>query len=101
MDLMADTADMIHPDWTWDGTTYPKTKRSHGPNQAALDDHAEVLVNLFKLAPNGYPDAYKLRDLLMQLHLVYNIFPKDDRSAESKLVLSTRALMAADRWRIR
>merc|ERR1712023_402301 len=50
-----------HPTWSWDGRSYPKTKRSHWPNMPSLNEHSAVLKLLFHLAPNGYPDPYKLR----------------------------------------
>ena len=72
MKLMAATARTSHhPEWDWEGKSYPKTKRSHGPNHAALDDHGEVLFKLIWLAPNGYPDPFRLRDLLIQLHILF------------------------------
>ena len=62
-----------HPSWSWDGRCYPKTKRSHGPNMQSLNEHGAVLLMLFHLAPNGSPDPYKLRDLLMRLQDIYGI----------------------------
>ena len=100
VDILADTAcTSNHPLWDWDGKTYPKCKRTHGPNQQALDEHSVVLTGLFRLAPNGYPDAYKLRDLLLKLHGLFDIFPKDN-SAEALMAIGTRAIVAADRWRV-
>ena len=79
-DALADTASMAddHPGWDWEGKAYPKTERSHGPNMQSLDDHSEFLKVLIRLAPNGYADAYKLRDLLLQLHNLFQIFPMDE-----------------------
>ena len=57
-----------HPGWEWSGKSYPKMKRSNGPNMDSLNRHSPVLKILIWLAPNGYPDPYKLRDLLVQLH---------------------------------
>ena len=57
-----------HPGWDWDGKMYPKTKRSQGPDMEKLNDHSDVLLLLMQIAPNAYPDAYRLRDLLMTLH---------------------------------
>ena len=100
MDALADTADKkTHPECDWDGRSYPKTKRSHGPSQASLNDHAEVLLKLFRLAPNGYLDVYNLRDLWLELHTVFGIF-EQDLSTESRLPPSHRAMLAADRWRV-
>ena len=85
--------------WDWDGKSYPKRRRSQGPNQESLTSHAEILYYLLKLAPNGYPCPFKLRDLLIQLHNRWNIFPKD-RSEEGNMALSNRAMLASDRWRV-
>ena len=60
------------------------------PSMAALNDHSPVLFVLIRLAPNGYPDAYRLRDLLMRMATVSSIFP-EDRSYEATLSLKTRA----------
>ena len=87
------------PNWEWEGKSYPKTKRSHGPNQGSLNEHSELLEILFKLAPNGYPDAYRLRDVLVKLHMLFHIFADDD-SQESQLSIGNRAMLAADRIRI-
>ena len=84
--------------WAWDGTSYPKTKRSQGPNVDSLVVHSEPLKILLQLAPNGYPDPYRLRDLLMKMHFKFNIFEKC--KGEAHLNLSNRAIIAADRWRI-
>ena len=95
-DLAANT---FHPWWTWDGKSYPKTKRSHGPNMDSLNRHAPVLIKLIALAPNGYPDPYKLRDVLLNLHNLFKVF--DPRSEGEKLLsLSSVAILAADRWRV-
>ena len=56
VDAMADLACRTDHGWGWDGKSYPKTKRSHGPNQDSLETHAEPLKLLLGLAPNGYPD---------------------------------------------
>ena len=85
--------------WDWDGKGYPKRRRSQGPNQESLTSHAEILYHLLKLAPNGYPCPYRLRDLLIQLHNRWNIFP-NDRSEEASMSLSNRAMLACDRWRL-
>ena len=66
--VLAEIAETTHPEWDWDGKTYPKTKRSHGPNMLELNKHWEVLLLLIRIAPNGYPDAYKLKAVFMQLH---------------------------------
>jgi hypothetical protein len=88
-----------HPSWSWDGRCYPKTKRSHGPNMQSLNEHGAVLLMLFHLAPNGYPDPYRLRDLLMRLQDIYGILnPRHE--ADKYLSLSSVAILAADRWRI-
>ena len=65
-----------HPHWSWDGKTYPKTKRSNGPNRDSLEHHSPVLLELFYLARNGYPDGYILRDVLLILHDLYGILQK-------------------------
>ena len=97
MNLLWDIAGNDNPSgtWNWDGKAYPKT-RTQGPNQEGLANHAEVLSRLLTLAPNGYPCPYRLRDLLCKLHTVFKIFEHDD----SALNLSSRAMLAADRWRI-
>ena len=92
-------SNMHHPSWTWDGRCYPKTKRSHGPNMPSLNEHSAVIKLLLLLAPNGYPDPYKLRDLLTQLHDIYGIFnPRTE--ADKYLSLPGVAILAADRWRV-
>ena len=48
-----------------------------------LDDHSPVILGLFRMAPNDDPDLPRLRDLLMQLHDVFGIFP-DDETNEAK-----------------
>ena len=53
--------------WDWDGRLYPKMKRSQGPHQASLAEHSPVLEILLRLAPNGYPDSYRLHDILLHL----------------------------------
>ena len=83
VDLFTDLASNTHhPMWTWDGRSYPKTKRSHGPNLDSLSGHWPVLKELIALAPNGYPDTYKLRDLFTRLHSIFKIF--DPRSEEDE-----------------
>ena len=65
-DLASNT---YHPDWDWDGQSYPKTKRSHGPHIASLNDHCKGPQKpIIRLAPRCYPDPYKLKDLLLMLH---------------------------------
>ena len=66
---------------------------------AALNDHSPVRFVLIRPAPTGYPDAYRLRGLLMQMATVFSIFAHD-KSYEATLSLSNRAVMAADRWRV-
>ena len=101
MDALADIA--CQPPqgrpWNWDGSAYPLQKRTDAPDIGALNDHSPVIFVLIRLAPNGYPDAYRLRDLLMRMATVFSIFP-EDRSYEATLSLKTRAVMAADRWRV-
>ena len=84
--------------WQWDGKSYPKTKRSHGPNVDSLAQHSEPLKVLMRLAPNGYPDPYRLRDLLVQLQYTIKIF--DGCQGEEHLAISNRAALASDRWGI-
>lgn len=101
--MFADTASKKPSnEWNWDGTSYPKTKRSHGPCVESLNKHAEVLSILVHFAPNGYPDPYVLRDLLAKLHSIFDIFtnPFYESHSEEKHSLSTRAMLASDRWRI-
>ena len=53
VDAMSDlAANTFHPGWEWDGKSYPKTKRSHGPNMEALNNHTP-LKQLAALAPSG------------------------------------------------
>jgi len=88
-----------HPGWEWSGRSYPKMKRSNGPNMDSLNRHSPVLKILIWLAPNGYPDPYKLRDVLVQLHGLFKILdPRHE--GEEALSLSSVAILAADRWRI-
>ena len=61
-----------HPEWAWDGRTYPKTNRRNGPNRESLEIHGHVLKILFQLAPNGYPCQYRLRDVLLNLHHIFS-----------------------------
>ena len=53
--------------WNWDGSTYPWRciRDMSWINTENLNDHSPVLFVLIRLAPNGYPDAYRLRDLPM------------------------------------
>ena len=90
----------LNRNWDWDGKQYPKTKRSHGPHQEGLDTHAEVLLQLIKLAPNGYPDPYRLRDTFIQLHNIWHIFEYHEHSVEAGMSVMNRAMLASDRWRI-
>ena len=100
VDLLHDLANGEPPaTWNWDGKAYPKTKRSQGPNQEGLAIHSEVLYHILTLAPNGYPCPYRLRDLLVKLHIVYRIFDHE-KSVDAALSLESRAMLAADRWRI-
>ena len=85
-----------HWNISWDGKSYPKTKRSHGPNIEALVEHAPVLTILLKPAPNGYPDCYSLAATLEKLHELYHILDCSD----DHLGVHQRAMLAADRWRI-
>ena len=84
-------------DWDWDGKQYPKTKRSQGPHQESLDTHAEVLYHLIQLAPNGYPDPYRLRDTFIQLHSIWGIFEYTEHSVEAGMFVMNRAMLASDR----
>ena len=65
-----------------------------------LNDHSEPLKQIIgELAPNGYPDGHRLRDLFVHLHSIYKIF--DPRPETDKcLSLPMMAILAADRWRI-
>ena len=101
VDVLADTAsNTYHPLWTWDGRMYPKIKRSQGPSLDGLNDHSSPLKKLIgELAPNGYPDSYKMRDLLVHLHAIYKIF-EPRAEADKFLSLPMIAILAADRWRI-
>jgi hypothetical protein len=87
--------------WNWDGSTYPLClSESMSPvSMECLDDHSPVLFVLFRLAPNGDPNMLRLRDLLMQLHDVFGIFPEDETD-KAKLWFSTRAALAAEQWRV-
>ena len=77
--------------WNWDGSTYPLCSLGcmSPVDMEGLDDHSPVLLGLFRMAPNDDPDLPKLRDLLMQLHDVFGIFPEDETD-KAKLWLSTR-----------
>ena len=94
IDRFADLACRTDHAWSWDGTSYPKTKRSDGPNVEGLAMHNEPLKILLQLAPNGYPDPYRLRDLLMKMHSLFNIFA--ECHTEGHLSPSSRAAFAAD-----
>ena len=94
--MLAAVADTTHPEWAWDGKTYPKTKRSHGPNMLELNKHWLVLRLLIGIAPNCYPCAYNLKAVFMKLHGSHNVLPPDD-SREGRLSIEARAAMAADR----
>ena len=99
VDALSDEASRSNRPYDWDGKSYPKPKRSNGPHIDGLEKHYAVLGPLVRLTPNGYPDPYYLRDLLMKLHEVYKIFKTDD-SVEGQMSLQVRALVAADKWRI-
>ena len=58
----------------WDGSAYPELNRSSGPDTEALDQHSDVLIHLVHLTPNGCPDPFLLRDLLIMLHWLFGIF---------------------------
>ena len=82
---MADLAsNTYHPDWSWDGKSYPKTKRSHGPNIESLNRHLP-LEKIIGFAPNGYPDPHKLRELLVLLQDVFHMFAERDE-CETNLI---------------
>lgn len=100
VDLLTDAADKIHPPVALGPKYLPKErKRSNEPHMSSLDENSEVLLQLAKLAPNGYLDPYRLRDLLLALHRLYGIFKPDD-TVEGQTSLTTRAPVAADKWRI-
>ena len=102
VDVLADTAsNTYHPLWTWDGRMYLKVKRSQGPSMEGLNDHSEPLKTIIgELAPNVYPDGYRLRDLFVHMHSIYKMF--DPRPESDKfLSLPMIAILAADRWRIK
>ena len=80
-----------HPHWTWCGSLYPKTKRSLGPSQEHLAERAEFLKALFRMAPNGFPDGYRLRDALMKLDEEYEIFAH--LAADRSLIMCKHCLM--------
>ena len=63
----------VRGDCLWDGSSYPKTKRSHGPHQDGLEHHIEPLTELLRLEPNGYPDGYQLAAVWHNLHEVYKM----------------------------
>ena len=46
-----------------------------------------------------YPDQYRLRDVLLNLHNIFDILANPPEE-EKGFSLSKRALLAADRWRI-
>ena len=99
VDAMSDlAANTFHPGWEWHGKSYPKTKTSHGPNMEALNMHLP-LKKLVALAPNGYPDPYKLRDLFIALNTLYRIF-ENRADSEKHLSVNSLCMLAADRWRI-
>ena len=44
------------------------------PNSDLLNLHSDVLKILIQLAPNGYPDGFVLRSLLVKLEETFKIF---------------------------
>ena len=98
VELLADLAEKNSVSFDWDGSAYPKTKRTQGPSQEGLVVHAPVLLHLLTLAPNGYPCPYRLRDLLCKLHIKFTIFG-DNHFLDCNPLMKT-AMAAADRWRI-
>ena len=89
-------ANTYHPGWVWSGMSYPTLKWGNSPNMDFLNRH-RPLEKLIALAPNGRPDPWRLRDLLVSLHDIYGIFNKREES-EVHLPLSGVAKLAAGRW---
>ena len=90
--------------WDWDAIRYmipkerPKWMRALTPDLTVLNNHSQVLLVLIRLTPKGRPNLDSLRDLLIRLHTVFRIFPKDRPTRSAKLSLTNRTVKAADRW---
>ena len=60
--MLEKLANKMHLPFEWSGKLYPKTKRSHGPNQDSLNMHAEALkvlntpASTFKPTPGPSSD---------------------------------------------
>ena len=81
------------PGFAWDGADYPSS-RSQAPAPGALELHAQALLELAALAPNGYPKQSDLRDVLSSLHKQHRIFDVAEKTLPKAIDI------AADAWRV-
>ena len=70
--------------WDWDASRYPMPGLSQRfYDMAGLNIYSQFLLVLIRLAPHGHPinedSAGRLRDLLIQLHTHFNIFPDNSK----------------------
>ena len=104
MDALTDIAsDPCSGDWDWDASRYltenerPPSMKRLPPDLLLLNNHSRVLLALFRLKPNGHISRIGLRDVLIRLHNVFGIFPKDSPVAY-RTFIPRRAAKAAERW---
>ena len=83
--------------WRWDGSCYPKTKRSQGPAVEALRLHAAPLPVLANLAPGGYPSFLHLRSAFTEMDKHVRLFTDDHVTGT---VRSSRLDEIAVRWKL-
>ena len=85
------------PRWAWDGSFYPKRKRSEGPSIQELVNAVTVLTPLIEQATNGYPDHVGCTNVLLKLsHRKGVLVDGIDKACTPE----AQASLAADRWRI-
>ena len=78
----------------WSGDSYPRADvHEVGPSQEHLAAFSDILKALFKLAPNGRPEYFSLRDVLFQLQDLYKIFDKTIEPFEKGLVMPVRVML--------
>ena len=92
-------------DWDWDAWRYHRPKNrpqwmlGFSPDWLLLNDHCEVLLALIRIAPNGHVNLLSLRDVLIRLHNLFGIFPRDGPTRGiARLSIGCRAALAAERW---
>ena len=78
-------------DFSWDGDTYPNTKRGLKPDAEALAGHAKPLEKMLSLAPTGYPSHSNLRTALLILQRKFQILSDATQGALDR---------CTDQWKI-